>query len=85
MPGKDGVEVDAIARSLSASRGYEVMHGLGHAVGLEIHEDPRLSETSTDTLATGNVVTVEPGVYLAGVGGVRIEDLVIVGEGGPRC
>jgi Xaa-Pro aminopeptidase len=79
-PGKGGVEVDGIARSLLREHGYEVMHGLGHAVGLEIHEDPRLSDTSTDVLAAGNVVTVEPGVYLPGTGGVRIEDLVIVGD-----
>jgi Xaa-Pro aminopeptidase len=80
VSGETGVDVDSIARSHLREHGYEVMHGLGHAVGLDIHEEPRLSDTSTDTLTAGNVVTVEPGVYLAGVGGVRIEDLVIVGE-----
>jgi Xaa-Pro aminopeptidase len=82
VPGETGVDVDSIARSHLREHGYEVMHGLGHAVGLDIHEEPRLSDTSTDTLTAGNVVTVEPGVYLGGVGGVRIEDLVIVGEAG---
>jgi Xaa-Pro aminopeptidase len=83
-PAQHGVDVDRIARAILVEHGYEVMHGLGHAVGLEIHENPRLSETSTDTLVAGNVVTVEPGVYLPGVGGVRIEDLVIVTESGPE-
>jgi Xaa-Pro aminopeptidase len=82
VPGETGADVDSIARSHLREHGYEVMHGLGHAVGLDIHEEPRLSDTSTDTLTAGNVVTVEPGVYLGGVGGVRIEDLVIVGEAG---
>jgi Xaa-Pro aminopeptidase len=75
-------DVDAVARGIVREHGYEVMHGLGHGVGLAIHEEPRLSDTSTDELVPANVVTVEPGVYLAGVGGVRIEDLVVVGDGG---
>jgi Xaa-Pro aminopeptidase len=78
------VEVDGVARSVLVEHGYEVMHGLGHAVGLEIHEDPRLAPESDATLEAGNVVTVEPGVYLSGQGGVRIEDLVIVGDGPPE-
>ena len=80
--GAGGAEVDGVARAVLLEHGYEVSHGLGHAVGLEIHEEPRLSHTSTDVLAAGNVVTVEPGVYLAGLGGVRIEDMVVVGAEG---
>jgi Xaa-Pro aminopeptidase len=78
-------ELDAIARTAIEESGLApVMHGLGHGVGLEVHELPVLRPTSTDVLAVGNVVTVEPGVYLAGLGGVRIEDLVVVGEEGPE-
>jgi Xaa-Pro aminopeptidase len=79
-PGVTGVEADAAARRVIADAGYadHFQHGTGHGVGLQIHEDPRLSPTSTATLEPGMIVTVEPGVYLPGRGGVRIEDLVVV-------
>jgi len=81
--GRSGREVDAIAREVIelAGHGGHFGHGLGHGVGMEIHEGPRLSRTASEQpLQVGNVVTVEPGVYLPGVLGVRIEDLVVVGE-----
>ena len=83
-PGAGGREVDAAARDLIEAAGYgsEFGHGLGHGVGLEVHENPRLSQRSDDVLAAGNAVTVEPGIYLPERFGVRIEDLVIVGEDG---
>ena len=75
-------EVDAVAREMidAAGHGEHFGHGLGHGVGLEVHEGPRLGKTAEGELRAGNVVTVEPGVYLPGEVGVRIEDLVIVGE-----
>jgi len=79
-PGPAGREVDAVARRIIDGAGHaeHFGHGLGHGVGLEIHEAPRLSRTAEAPLVAGHVVTVEPGVYLPGRGGVRIEDLVAV-------
>ena len=83
-PGKTGAEIDAIARNIISDRGYGEYfgHGLGHSLGLEVHENPRLSKTDQTVLQPGMIVTVEPGVYLPDFGGVRIEDLVLVTEDG---
>jgi Xaa-Pro aminopeptidase len=83
-PGVSGRDADEAARTLieEAGHGERFGHGLGHGVGLEIHEAPRLSRASDATLAPGHVVTVEPGVYLPGELGVRIEDLVLVTDAG---
>jgi Xaa-Pro aminopeptidase len=83
-PGPTGREVDAVARAIIDAAGHaeHFGHGLGHGVGLDVHEGPRLSKQGDDALAAGNVVTVEPGVYVPGAVGVRIEDLVIVTDDG---
>ncbi|GAB4566434.1 MAG: aminopeptidase P family protein [Anaerolineae bacterium] len=82
--GMAGPEADALARDVIQRAGYgeEFGHSLGHGVGLAIHEEPRLGRRSTTVLQPGMVVTIEPGIYLPGWGGVRIEDLVVVREDG---
>jgi Xaa-Pro aminopeptidase len=82
--GKPGREVDGVSRGVidAGGHGERFGHGLGHGVGIEVHESPRLSQRSDDVLRAGNVVTVEPGVYVPGRFGVRIEDLVVVTDGG---
>ena len=79
-------DADSVARDPIVAAGYgeHFGHGLGHGVGLEVHEAPRLSQKSDQTLEVGDVVTVEPGVYLPGRFGVRIEDLVTVTDDGCR-
>lgn len=83
-PGMTGREADALARDIIASKGYgdAFGHSLGHGLGMEVHEWPRLSMRSDDVLEPGMVVTVEPGIYVPGLGGVRIEDDVVVTETG---
>ena len=79
-------DVDAAARKIIEDAGYGeyFVHGLGHGVGLEVHEPPTLNSSSKETLAVGNVVTDEPGIYLVGYGGVRIEDMVLVQKNGAK-
>jgi Xaa-Pro aminopeptidase len=85
-PGVSSTEVDAAARSMIAAAGWgdAFPHGLGHGVGLEIHEDPFLRWDTGEELVEGMVVTIEPGVYIPGLGGVRIEDMVEVTADGRR-
>jgi Xaa-Pro aminopeptidase len=83
-PGMTGAEADRLARDVIEAAGFGAHfgHGLGHGVGLLVHEAPRLATESKDVLEPGNVVTIEPGIYLPGLGGVRIEDLAVVREDG---
>lgn len=83
-PGMTGKEVDALAREVIEEAGYgeQFGHSLGHSVGLEIHEKPCFSPSDDTVLKPGMVITVEPGIYLEGLGGVRIEDLVVITENG---
>ncbi|MFC1987584.1 M24 family metallopeptidase [Chloroflexota bacterium] len=84
--GMSGGEADSLARIVIEKAGYDAAfgHGLGHGVGLAIHEQPRLGPNSTDLLTSGMVFTIEPGIYLTGWGGVRIEDLGVMENNGIR-
>ena len=85
-PGAGGREADAAARDLIAAEGLGELfgHGLGHGLGMEVHEQPRLRPESEDVIGLNNVCTVEPGIYHPGLGGIRIEDLVVVRDGEPE-
>lgn len=83
-PGAVCGDVDAAARDYIYEKGYKgcFSHGLGHGVGVEVHENPRFKEGASDRLRAGTVITVEPGIYIKGKFGVRIEDMVVVREDG---
>ncbi len=85
-PGKVCKDIDALARDIIGAAGYgeHFGHGLGHGVGIDIHEEPRLSRVGVELLTPGHVVTVEPGIYLPGIGGVRIENTCVITQSGAR-
>ncbi len=77
-PGDPASQVEDAARRVLESHGYPLRHDVGHGVGLDVHESPRLAQDSTEVLAPGMVLAIEPGLYVAGWGGVRLEELVLV-------
>jgi Xaa-Pro aminopeptidase len=83
--GSQGIDVDKVSRNIIEQAGYGeyYIHSLGHGIGLEVHEPPSISQHSKDTLASGNVASNEPGIYIHGYGGVRIEDSVQITEAHP--
>jgi Xaa-Pro aminopeptidase len=85
VAGSIGKNVDKIARDIIYGNGYEENfgHGLGHSVGLEIHENPRFSINDENVIQNNMVITVEPGIYIEGFGGVRIEDIIIINDTSP--
>ncbi|AVQ33098.1 aminopeptidase P family protein [Staphylococcus muscae] len=85
--GMTGMEIDKIARDIIAEAGYgeNFGHSLGHGIGLEIHERPMLSHKADNILQPNHCVTVEPGIYVNGIGGVRIEDDILIQENGGQC
>jgi Xaa-Pro aminopeptidase len=84
--GVEARQADAAARTVidEAGFGKNFGHGLGHGVGIDVHEAPHVAQTSTDSLVANNVVTIEPGIYLEGRGGIRIEDLVVITDEEPE-
>lgn len=86
-PGRPASEIDAVARGVIEKAGFGdlFIHSLGHGIGLELHEAPALSPRSSDVIAVGDVVTVEPGIYFPGKGGVRLEDDHYISPDGVLC